>query len=337
MRELLQPLIKAGTTGMKMACCDGHVRHAFPLLAAYVADYPEQCLAGCTLGNRCPGCKVPRDQRGEPLKSLYRDPKEAAPVIHGAAIGDDAAIDAAEREGLRAVLNPFWKDLPHSNIFRSFTPDLLHQAHKGIFKDHLFGWCNKLSGSTLDARYKSMPSHTALRHFSHGISTIKQWTGNEYKQMERTFIGAIAGTDIPPEAIKAACALIDFIFIAQFPLHSDDDLDQMDDSLATFHTHKSIFLKSNIRSHFNIPKLHAISHYTDAIRQFGSPDGYNTESPERLHIDMAKRGYRASNRKEYFSQMAKWLTRQEAVDMCQIRHFCLKGFLKGLAVPFSTH
>jgi hypothetical protein len=55
-------------------------------------------------------------------------------------------------------------------------------------------------------------------------------------------------------------------------------------------------------------------HYIGSIRSLGSADGYNTESPERLHIDYAKEAYRASNRRDYVAQMAKWLQRQEAVD-----------------------
>ena len=42
-------------------------------------------------------------------------------------------------------------------------------------------------------------------------------------------------------------------------------------------------------------------------------DGYNTESPERLHIDFAKDAYRASNKRDYVEQMAVWLQRHEAM------------------------
>jgi hypothetical protein len=37
-------------------------------------------------------------------------------------------------------------------------------------------------------------------------------------------------------------------------------------------------------------------HYVTCIRALGLADGYNTESPERLHIDFAKEAYRASNK-----------------------------------------
>ncbi|KAJ7502081.1 hypothetical protein B0H11DRAFT_1712973, partial [Mycena galericulata] len=65
--------------------------------------------------------------------------------------------------------------------------------------------------------------------------------------------------------------------------------------------------------HFNINKLHKLKHYTDAIRSHGTADGYNTENTERLHIDLAKVAYKATNRKAYTRQMTVWLRRQESI------------------------
>ncbi|KIJ12606.1 hypothetical protein PAXINDRAFT_14528 [Paxillus involutus ATCC 200175] len=47
------------------------------------------------------------------------------------------------------------------------------------------------------------------------------------------------------------------------------------------------------------------------IQQFGATDNYNTEYTERLHIDLAKDAYRATNHKDEYSQMTAWLERQE--------------------------
>lgn len=55
-------------------------------------------------------------------------------------------------------------------------------------------------------------------------------------------------------------------------------------------------------------------HYVEAIRSQGTADGYNTEASERLHIDYAKEGYCASNKKDYIKQMTVWLGQQEAVS-----------------------
>jgi len=62
------------------------------------------------------------------------------------------------------------------------------------------------------------------------------------------------------------------------------------------------------------PSSTTMQHYTNAIRTLGSADGYNTEFSEWLHIDYAKEGYQASNKRDYVEQMALWLQRQEAID-----------------------
>jgi len=49
------------------------------------------------------------------------------------------------------------------------------------------------------------------------------------------------------------------------------------------------------------------------IRLFGTTDNYNTEQSERLHIDFAKDAYRATNRKDIYSQMTAWLERHEKI------------------------
>ena len=53
--------------------------------------------------------------------------------------------------------------------------------------------------------------------------------------------------------------------------------------------------------------------YRNCICSLGSADGYNTKSPEWLHINHAKEAYHASNKMDYVEQMAIWLQRHEAM------------------------
>ncbi|KAG8939149.1 hypothetical protein FRC04_006949, partial [Tulasnella sp. 424] len=89
----------------------------------------------------------------------------------------------------------------------------------------------------------------------------------------------------------------------------------MDELLERFHKLKDEGAFADVRDQFNIPKLHSLLHYTSLICLHGTPDGYNTETPERLHIDYAKSGYRASNKKDYTKQMTTYMSRMEAVTI----------------------
>ncbi|KAF8583280.1 hypothetical protein K439DRAFT_1647284 [Ramaria rubella] len=228
-------MVSAGTHGVSMTCADGGIHNVFPILSAYVADFPEQTLVACC--------------------------QEKTVRMH-------------------AVPEPFWADLPHCNIFHCFTPDILHQLHKGLFKDHLVSWCLSLATKPeVDARFQAMASHPLVCHFKKGISTISQWSGTEYKNMEKIF------------ALEAMRAIMDFIFLAQYASHSTTTLEHLQDALSRFHAHKDIFITHNIWEHFQIPKIHTMEHYITSIKSYGTADGFNTELPEWLHVDFMKIGY----------------------------------------------
>ncbi|KAI0687640.1 hypothetical protein BC835DRAFT_1286335 [Cytidiella melzeri] len=315
MSSLLEPLVQAGTNGVEMVCADGFIRHVYPIIAAYVADHPEQCLVACTRENACPKCQISPDHRGETHHSPFRDPEQTKSWIDDALHGwPRAAKDANIRP-----IKPFWASLPHCDIFQALTPDILHQLHKGMFKDHLVKWTTACVGgkeTEIDRRYQTMTAHPGLRHFKRGISLVSQWTGAEYKHMEKVFLGVIAGS--ADQRVEGAVrAVLDFIHYAHFETQNEDSLSRLKASWRAFHDTKSVFLELGVRQHFNIAKLHSMSHYVRSIRLLGTADGYNTENPERLHIDFAKIAYRASNKKDYIKQMTKWLERQDSMQRFQ--------------------
>jgi hypothetical protein len=159
-----------------------------------------------------------------------------------------------------------------------------------------------------------MSTHPELRHFKKGISSVLQWTGKEHKDIQKVYLRVLAGA-VPANVLAAARGLLDFIYYAQYQSHTMETLYQMKHALDVFHANKDAFIDLDIHNHFNIPKLHSMLHYILSIQKLGSVDGLNSEGPERLHIDYAKKGYRASNKNDYIFQMAKWLQRQEAIDL----------------------
>lgn len=318
MREIMMPLIEAGHAGVRMRCADGNVRLAYPILAAYIADFPEQCLVACNILTRCPMCLIGSHNRqdniapGDIIKRTttrsLRAMRENFYKPKSSYICDD--------DGIRSVYPPFWAGMRYTNIFECFTPDLLHQIHKGIFKEHLFEWCKTLAGAkSIDGRLKLLPDHPALlRKYPNGISHISQWTGTEAKAIQQVFVGVVVGL-VPPKVVIAARALLDFIYLSSYYCHTDDTLTRLQAALNEFHANKQIFIQLKLRDDFNFPKFHMLQHYVDMIRRFGSTEGYNTENSERAHINLIKDLYRETNKKDYYKQMTNSLTREEKINV----------------------
>lgn len=311
MAMLLDPLKAAGREGIDMTCSDGFIRRVFPILAAYVADHPEQCLVACTGEHRCPRCLVQFKQLGDPVRSVWRDHETTLDAMADMEAG--VSSDTFNAQGLRPT-RPFWADLPHCDIFSCITPDLLHQLHKGVFKDHIVAWaaqCVSGGQAEIDQRFRTMPPGANLRHFKKGISLISQWTGTEYKNMEKLFLGVLSG-QAEPGLIRVVRATLDFIYFAHFESHTTQSLRHLDAAWVSFHQNKHYFVDKGIRTNFSIPKIHSMHHYIASIMSRGSADGFSSEHPERLHIDFAKSAYRATNKREYIKQMTTWLRRQDA-------------------------
>ena len=153
MKALLAPLVEAGRRGIPMTCADGLIRRVYPILAAYIADHLEQCLITCCKENRCPRCIVPRDERGSETPYPLRNQQISLGILKNAQ--DD--VPDLEEHGLHSLSDPFWAELPHTDIFTTISPDILHQLHKGVIKDHLVEWVSKIVGKTeLDRRFASM-------------------------------------------------------------------------------------------------------------------------------------------------------------------------------------
>jgi hypothetical protein len=295
---------------------DGIKRRCHLLYACFVGDYPEQVLVTCCTTGDCVQCTTPHNELGE--LSTPEGLRGIGGILHALDKCDDDPETFrlfCKDNRLKPVVEPFWKDMPYVHIYRSITPDVLHQLYQGVVK-HVIGWVIDVYGSAeIDARCRRIPPNHNIHLFLKGISALSRVTGQEHAQMCSFILGLVI--DIPLEDNKhhivsrALRALLDFLYLAQYPVHNDSTLKTMEDSLIRFHDNKHVFVALGIRQHFNIPKLHFASHYIRSIRYFGTTDNFNTEYTERLHIDLAKDAYNATNRKDEFAQMATWLERKE--------------------------
>ncbi|QRV93709.1 Zn-finger protein [Ceratobasidium sp. AG-Ba] len=320
MEVVMEPLKTASRVGVPMWCADGYLRRAYPILAVFVGDWPEQNNMSCTVRSGCPVCEQRFHGRGSGKTACMRSHKET-----------EAAFQAYEATGNKSELKglnlkpwkPFWLDLPNVHFPSCITPDILHQLHKGVFKDYVAEWTKELLGEAeLNKRFMAMPKAKDLRHFKSGITTVSQWTGRETKEMVKQYLPIVAeDPNVPDEFVRMVRALLDFLYLAEQAQLSEDDVKEMEQALQTFHSLKGVLVELELMldiSKFDyIPKFHMLSHYAHSIRELGTPDGYNTESPEHLHIIYAKRGWRVSNRREAICQIITYVQRLEAIRIQQ--------------------
>ncbi|KAI0057420.1 hypothetical protein BV25DRAFT_1812409 [Artomyces pyxidatus] len=319
MSKAMDPLKIAGIEGVKMATGDGMVRRCHPILAAFVGDYPEQVLVAGVKTGLCPQGVLEKDLMGENVPCEKRDLDAILDALDKLDEGPLAYVAACEDVGIKPIYRPFWQDLPYVNIFQSITPDILHQLYQGVVK-HLVGWIRKAYGDDIiDARFRCLPPNHNLRHFAKGISHLSRVSGAEHQDICRALLGAIIDLPLPDGAgspirlVRAVRALLDFVYLAQYPSHTADTLEHLQDALDRFHANKSIFIDLGIRNDFNFPKMHTLTHYVESVALFGTADNFNTSYSERLHIDFTKDAYRASNRKDEYPQMTLWLRRREQI------------------------
>ncbi|KAH9164278.1 hypothetical protein EDB89DRAFT_2116298 [Lactarius sanguifluus] len=298
MRHILGPLVSAGKNGVFMSTAGGLVHWNHPILASFIGDYPEQVLATCSIYGDCPVCGTSKIDLSD-FKPDDVPPREMDRFL--------AALDSfwADSAGflqtcseirMKPVPQPFWLGLPHLNIYRSITPDVLHQLYQGVVK-YLKSWVIEACGpAEIDARCRRLPPNHNVRLFMKGISSLSRVTGHEHDQICRFFLGLVIDIRLPNNLsnirlLRSVRAILDLLYLAQYPIHTDSTLTLLSDSLSQFHANKEIF----------------------SIKYLGTTDNFNTEYTERLHIDLAKDAYAATNRKDEYEQMTLWLDRKERI------------------------
>ncbi|KAI0038919.1 hypothetical protein FA95DRAFT_1659085, partial [Auriscalpium vulgare] len=318
MRRIIGVFKDHSRDGVPMVSGDGVTRRCHPIFATFVGDYPEQTLVACVKYGHCPKCKVDPDDLGLYEESASRDLASTLRALRTIDRGPEVFFEECADARVKPVFYPFWDELSFSNAFLFITPDILHQLYQGMVK-HMLEWLRYAFGATeIDERCRRLPRNHGTRFFSSGISHLSRVSGQEHKDICRILMGLVVDLTLPDgqspvRVVRAVRALLDFLYLAQYPSHSENTLMYLEEALQRFHDSKAVFEELGICAHFNIPKLHGLSHFVQSIRLFGTTKNYNTEATERLHIDYAKDTYRSTNHKDPFPQMTRWLVRREQI------------------------
>ncbi|KAF8953944.1 hypothetical protein BDZ97DRAFT_1929203 [Flammula alnicola] len=177
--------------------------------------------------------------------------------------------------GIDPQIVPFTRDFPRADIHELILSDLLHQAIKGTFKDHLVTWVGEYLEAVyetaeanrimdeIDRRLAAVPPFPELRRFKQG-RRFKQWTGDDSKALMKIYLPAIHGL-VPPEIVKCISAFLDFCYIARRADFDSAMLQSLDSALHRFHIYREIFRVSGVRDGFSLPHQHSLVHYRNNI------------------------------------------------------------------------
>jgi hypothetical protein len=305
-----------------------------------MADYEEQVtLTGIKSGRCCPRCHVHPDQRHDlitaishpwPLRthqttlSQLRRQKEN----NVTRTGDD-------EDYIRPFRNFAWNH-ELSNIHEMMGPDFLHQVLKGLTGEHIMNWIRDFLQSEIqagrakrrnipheDGRGQQLPPADALltARFAQvercadlivwdNWASLNQWTGKMYKSLLKQIVPVVAPLLKHNEgAMLFIRAFADFAMLSQYTTHDDITLRYMEAAIYRMDKTKDVFLPYRPNKagppNFNIPKLHAITHYPEAIRRLGSIKNTTTEHPEGAHKGQKEFYKRTNKRGDYEEQMVQ--------------------------------
>ena len=189
---------------------------------AYIADLPEQQALACVASNYAPSSMAGPMMLGDSVPQPLREGSDTLEAIEEIMdsledSGNQSSISSfrrlARERSLNGVDKPFWRDWLYADpcLFLALA-DALHQWHK-LFQDHPIEWAKHWLGLVeLDRRISVLQPRVGFRHFRNGFTRFRQHTGKEMKDVERVFLGIIAGhKTVSSGILKAMRAFLDFV------------------------------------------------------------------------------------------------------------------------------
>ncbi|KAG0640986.1 hypothetical protein HOY80DRAFT_859151, partial [Tuber brumale] len=250
------PIGEVAEVGIEIECADGKVRQYFPRLAAWIADHLENVTLHGIQQNQCAICETTPDQFGSYTghSAAMRDYKNYQILFaEYSNVSSDAGEDLINR-GFKLRPGVFW-GLP--DVHQAHLPklDILHVVYLGIFGTHLMKWIigflkkyKRLQA--FDAVGKNLPAYPGYSPPNKEYSRVSQWTGKEMRNLVRVLLPCFTAALRRPstteplvftKALTCVRSIIDFKRIAQYPSHTEEMIQYLEQYLEPFHDHKDVF------------------------------------------------------------------------------------------------
>lgn len=197
---------------------------------------------------------------------------------------------AAKVANLSGVHMPFWRDWIYACPSIFLAGEVLHTCFK-IFADHPLKWVKEAVGADeLDNRFIIQHKRVSTCHFAKGITQVKQMMGHEYRDIQHTIVASITGAT-SPQFVCAIHAIVEFIYLAQNPVHSPETLQSMEQAISDFHSFKGAIIeaearkgKKGVKEDFFIPKLKLLQSFKGMVQWLGTLMQFSADTTECLLI-----------------------------------------------------
>jgi len=324
-----EPLKVASACGTFMGDSLGRIRCFYTPIIAYIVDTPEAAVIAGVGGKTSHLTLASHKHFGDHFRHPTRMATLTLSQIGCVAEEVDPwdlelfVKESKTRFRLNGIHLPFWRDwmLPdgvNPEPSQFLTPEPLHHWHKQ-FWDHDAKWCIRAVGNEeIDFRFSLLQPCVGFRHFKAGISSLKQVTGRDHRNVQR-YIIAIISNAVSKDFLLCIRALADFRYLAQSRSIDNHTLTEISNALALFHQKKKAILDAKARvgkgnkplGHFFIPKLEFLQSVVTSICWSGPPIQWSADPTERAHIDVIKIPSENTNNGQYGPQICQYLDRDE--------------------------
>lgn len=148
----------------------------------------------------------------------------------------------------------------------------------------------------------------------------------------KVYIPAIEG-HVPQNIVRALRAFLELCYLVRRNVLTDGTLTFIEDSLQGFRNHREVF--KEVVATFSLPRQHAVKHYPDMIRLYGTPNGLCSSITESKHTKAVKEPYRRSNRLNAPGQILVTNQRLDKLARCRTE-FNDQRMLDGSCGSFIT-
>ena len=311
LNKVLEPLKMAACVGYMMSDPVRNLCYCYTPLAGYIVDTPEQTLLACMGPKASPFTTATSKRFGEPvfhapctgshtICAIQRASEQCSPKDW------KAFLKFAKALALNGVVKPFWDRWPLSCPSIFLHIETLHHFHRFAW-DHDVKWCIEVvTPAELDFWFSLLQTPVGYCAFDDGISKLKQVTGCDHCAVQWYIVGVIAGV-VPPQFLITIHALLDFHYLTQAPVFSDQSLDRLTEALQVFHDNKDTVIQASGQkesSNWEIPKLELLQSVVSDIRHSGPVWQLSADATEHAHVQEIKNPARMGNNQNYYDQIA---------------------------------